>query len=277
MFTYFITGSLGLIIGSFLNVILFRYGTGQGLGGRSQCQNCGKMLSWLELVPVVSFIIQKRRCRGCASTISWQYPAVELLTSLCFIGFTHAVLYLNIFKYNLTSGWGIALLLTLIVYLVCASVLVLIAVYDLHHKIIPDEWVFILTGLGALLPLVSGQGFGYIVFALLNKSLAALVLAGFFWFIWYFSKGKAMGFGDVKLAVALGFFLGLDQGIIAVVLAFWIGAVVGLSLIAVSKYKPALAVPSINKLKSQIPFAPFLVLGTILALVFDLHFLTMFF
>src|SRR3989338_4512275 len=90
---------LGLIIGSFLNVVILRCGTGKSiLKGSSRCPNCEKKLSWRELIPVLSFIIQKGRCRTCQSKISWQYPIVELLTGIIF-----ALVFLKI--WNLEFVW----------------------------------------------------------------------------------------------------------------------------------------------------------------------------
>lgn len=268
--SYIFVALLGAIMGSFLNVVLFRFGSGKNFGGRSLCQSCGKVLSWIELVPILSYFIQKRKCRGCSSLISLQYPLVELGTAVVF-ALTFWRLSTSLEFYSIWASLSAGL--TVLAYMTGMSFLVLIAVYDLRHKLIPDQWVLGLAVIGITLPLVMNIGFGSIVFASINKGLAAVILGLFFWAIWHYSDGRAMGFGDVKLSMALGLFLGLDQGIVALVLAFWIGAVVGLGLIAATRLKLPVALPSIQTMKSEIPFAPFLVLGAIIAFVFDLRIL----
>jgi prepilin signal peptidase PulO-like enzyme (type II secretory pathway) len=256
--------ALGLIIGSFLNVVLCRYNTGRGLKGRSCCFACSKQLAWFELVPLASFVVQKGKCRGCQTNISWQYPSVEILTGVLF----------GLMAWSLTSAWDFYFdfwfVLTLLTSFVALSFLVLIAVYDLKHKIIPDEWVVGVGVTGLVMPFVSDKGFGYVVFNLGNKVIAAIVLGGFFYLIWHFTKGKAMGFGDVKLATAMGLLAGLVNGVAGIVFAFWIGAVVGLSLIALSRSKK-LASSKLVTMKSEIPFAPFIVAGVILSMLINFN------
>ncbi|MBU2263542.1 prepilin peptidase, partial [Patescibacteria group bacterium] len=119
---------LGTIVGSFLNVVILRYNTGQSvIKGGSKCFSCGKNLKWHELIPVVSFIIQKGRCRNCKSRISIQYPIVELLTGLIFLLTFHVT--------------GYSLLITNY-YFIIFSLLIVIAVYDLRHQIIPNGFVY---------------------------------------------------------------------------------------------------------------------------------------
>jgi prepilin signal peptidase PulO-like enzyme (type II secretory pathway) len=245
----------GLIIGSFLNVVIFRLNTKKTFGGRSKCTACQKELSWYELFPVFSFIFLKGRCKGCKTKISWQYPLVELLTGLVF-----ACLFLkfqNIFYTNAYIFAG-----TMAYYAGMFSLLIVIAVYDLKHRIIPDVLVLIL-GVLSFVGLFFFSGFGFnmhlpSIWELLSGVLIALP----FFLIWLFSKGVWMGLGDAKLAIGLGWLLGLSRALSGIVLAFWTGAIIGLILIAVSKK---------HNLKSEIPFAPFLVLGAILAFLFELH------
>ncbi len=264
IFFLFLSLSLGLIIGSFLNVVLFRYQTGRGLSGRSGCMTCGKQLAWLELIPVISFFLQKAACRNCRAKLSWQYPVVETMTGVTFL--LLAVRFLP--GVDAISVWS---LLTLAVYWIIGSFLILISVYDFNHKVIPDEWVIGMGLCGIILPIVSGGSFGYVFFSLLNKCLSALILAGFLWSIWYFSKGRAMGYGDVKLAVSVGLVLGLMEGITAMVLAFWVGAIVGIFLVVASKYKKLPYSRKLVNLKSEIPFAPFIVLGVFISLILNFN------
>jgi len=234
----------GTIIGSFLNVVVYRYNTGFSLGGRSQCASCAKILAWYELVPVVSFLLQKRRCIGCKAKISWQYPVVEVSTGILFL------LTYNLYSIPYTA---------LPYYWVVMSLLVVITVYDLKHKIIPDLFVYSFIVL-AFLNLFRISDFG---FRILDQwdLLAGPILAAPFVLIWLVSRGKWMGLGDGKLVLGLGWFLGLYQGISAVILAFWIGAVVGILLLFLKG--------KTFTMKSEIPFGPFLILGMLLVFFFQ--------
>lgn len=245
----------GLIIGSFLNVVILRFGTSRNLGGRSGCMVCGRNLSWHELFPVASFFVLKGRCRTCKTKISWQYPIVEFVSGVLF-----ALLFLK-FK-PLFFLDSISFAMTYAYYAVAFSLLLVISVYDIRHKIIPN----ILSLVFGVLAFVGMFLFGDMGLALHIPS-ASSVLAGFvisipFALLWLVSRGSWMGFGDAKLAVGLGFFLGMAQVINATVLAFWVGALVGLFLVFLDRIKGV---------KSEIPFAPFLVIGTILAFFFNFN------
>ena len=243
----------GLIIGSFLNVVVYRYNSGITLGGRSMCFSCGKTLRWYELVPVFSFLIQGAKCRGCKTHISWQYPLVEFSTGLLFLGaFFVAKSYLDL------------------AYLIIQfSLLMVISVYDLRHKIIPNLFSYL---------------FAFLAFVYMCYALWA---AGFQWdtawpdlisgpvcflpfaAMWYFSKGKWMGFGDAKLALGLGWFLGLGKAYLAILLSFWMGSIAGIFLILLSRSRSAISGSEKITMKSEIPFGPFLILGLLLMTFFD--------
>ncbi len=241
---------LGTIIGSFLNVVILRLNTGRGLGGRSFCFSCGKTLAWQELIPVLSFFFQKGKCSGCARKISWQYPIVEIITGVLFV-----LIFWKIQALFFTSI-GPTVLLCLY-YAAVFSTLLVISVYDIRHKIIPDSAVFAFIGLGFLSVFFSVH-YGSIVFdPSLMRLVAGCVLALPFAAIWFFSKGRLMGFGDAKLGLGIGFLLGLSSGVAAVMIAFWIGAIIGLAVLLLQKAK--------FTMKSEIPFAPFLALGAAIA------------
>lgn len=242
---FFFAFLFGTIIGSFLNVVVFRLKTGKISKGRSICFSCGKHLGSLELIPVVSFLVLRGRCRGCRSPISWQYPFVELLTGLLFA--MTALFVKDTFSFLLVTS--------------IFSVLMVIAVYDMRHKIIPD-------GLSLLFALLS---FVSIIFTHKEMfwSLSTLwhVLAGPalflpFFLVWLFSRGAWMGLGDAKLAVGIGFLLGITKGLSAIVIGIWAGALWSLSLMLLQKVSGNKKTLS---MKSEIPLAPFLILGTIIA------------
>ena len=127
----------GAIIGSFLNVVVLRWGTGvSALKGRSFCFNCSRTLTARELIPLVSFLLQGGRCRNCRSVISLQYPLVEGLTGLLFAALAY--------KYLLLGSLGLSFVLACL----GTGLLVAICIYDFKHKIIPDEFSLVLAGLG---------------------------------------------------------------------------------------------------------------------------------
>ncbi|MEK7622035.1 MAG: prepilin peptidase [Patescibacteria group bacterium] len=252
----------GLIIGSFLNVAIYRHRTGYSLGGRSQCLACGETLRWYELIPLASFIAQGGKCHTCGARVSWQYPLVEIATALTFWG---------IYRVSLATHAGIWLL---ILDAVIWSILIAITTYDLRHKIIPDEWVYPFVALVMIRLVVSGADWQW-------GFLTGVILFAFFGGLWLISRGKWMGLGDAKLALGLGFFLGLEPALSAVLLAFWIGAVAGIIIIAVERCRrPALSsgrrstpAPALGR---KIPFAPFLALGVALVYFANLHVIPLF-
>lgn len=236
-------------MGSFLNVVILRYNTGQSvIKGSSKCFSCGKNLKWHELIPVLSFIIQRGRCRNCKSKISIQYPLVELLTGLIFLA------TFLITRYSLlVTGY----------YFIIFSLLIIIAFYDLRHKIIPNGFVYTFDIL-AFLSLFGILDFKFgISEDFLNRFLVGIGFFGFFAAIWLLSRGRGMGFGDAKLALGIGWLLGWPKGFYALLISFWLGALAGIFLVFFYK-------KSYN-IKSSIPFGPFLVLGALLAFFISIN------
>jgi len=252
--------ALGTIIGSFLNVVAYRYGTSKSLGGRSSCMSCCQQLKWYELIPVVSYVLLSGKCRTCKSKISAQYPFVESITGLLF-----AMTFLKFLPILEQSPLAFVFMFSFFAFIF--SLLMVIAVYDIRHKMIPDRLVYLFSGLSlfmiAVLYFISGAN----IISLAIAIIAGPVLALPFALLWYFSGGKWIGFGDAKLALGMGWFLGLSGGFSAVALGFWIGAIVSLFLLAVSKYGKSKT--KITR-RTEIPFAPFLLIG--LALVFFFNF-----
>lgn len=226
----------GSIIGSFLNVLILRYNTGFGVSGRSKCFSCSKELKWFELIPIFSFVFLRGKCFKCKSKISWQYPIVEFTTGLIFV---------LIFFFG-RGLWPDVSIPILIIDWVIASLMIVMAVYDLKHKIIPNAPVYIFIVLSLVLMIIN-HSFG--TFDILAGPILALPFA----LIWLVSKGTWIGFGDIKLMLGIGWYLGLNYGLSAVILAFWTGTAVGISSLFLSKNKLTI--------KSEIPLAPFLILG----------------
>lgn len=246
---------LGCIIGSFLNVVIFRYHGGQSLNGRSYCFTCGKQLAWYELIPLLSFVIQRGRCRSCRSSISWQYFLVELATGLLFVA---------AFLKGYTD-------ISLVFPLIALSLLVTIFAYDIRHTIIPDGLVYLFSGIAFLYAFVSFDPL-ILSFPSASALLAGPLLFLPFFCLWFFSRGTWMGLGDAKLALGIGWFLGLLGGLTAIILAFWVGAVVSLALLGI-QYLAARKRTVLRKrfsFKSEIPFAPFLIIGFLMVFFFDI-------
>jgi len=256
---------LGLIIGSFLNVVILRMNTAKSLGGRSACMSCLNKLSWYELIPLFSFLGLRGRCRNCKTKISIQYPLVEFATGLIF-----ASLFLKFQDIFFISTFLFAI--TYIFYAVLFSLLVVIATYDLRHKIIPDR-LSLVFGVLAFIGLfffhatagqvnVNSFSIFYWHIPTIFNFLSGIFIALPFALFWLISSGRWMGLGDAKLALGVGWLLGLAGALSGLVIAFWTGAIIGLFLIILKKG---------YGMKSEIPFAPYLVLGAFLAFIFSLN------
>jgi prepilin signal peptidase PulO-like enzyme (type II secretory pathway) len=269
---YFLVFLFGTIIGSFLNVVILRHGTGRSsVSDRSACWSCGKTLQWYELVPVVSHVFLRGKCSVCKTHISLQYPIVELLTGALFVlGAWHVLgmLFLPI--------WGLVLLAILLMGIISLSMIM--TVYDIRHTIIPDAWVYAFAAsafvyTGVLHFATYGTLLGWSVWDIAAGPILAVPFAA----LWLFSKGKAMGLGDAKLALGIGWLLGLMDGLSAIILGFWIGAVVSLALIGIHRVKGLFGREKRFTMKSEIPFGPFLLLGMMLVFFFHIQALYLFF
>lgn len=262
---------LGLIVGSFLNVVILRFNTGRGIGGRSGCMTCKRTLSWFELIPVVSWIMQLGRCRGCRTKISVQYPLVELVTGVLFAGnffyiFTQVQSYLELIIYTL---------ITTLMWIF----FIIVFVYDLRHKIIPDVFSFTLWGIAIVFTVSSRACLGIswlycetpkqvrgdmnFLFNDIFLQTGLHILAGLFfysciWVLWKVSKGTWIGLGDAKLLLSIGTVLGFVYGLSAIFVAFWIGTFFAIILLL----KQRLSKNSKHiTMKTEIPFGPFLIVG----------------
>lgn len=252
LFLHVLLFVFGAVIGSFLNVVIYRFHTGKTLGGRSRCTSCGAELRWYELIPVLSYLVQWAKCRHCTSMISPRYLFVEILTG---IGFLLVWMWSQ-------SDTGLFIFNTLLV-----SLLIVIAVYDMRHTIIPDEFV-ILAGCLTVLFLGYEYYLSQDLFPLALHLGGGVVTFLFLGGLWYVSKGRWIGLGDAKLALPLGVIIGLPLAFSMVIFAFWIGALISLSLLCVQRLlrrgKPALVFSGKHfTIKSEVPFAPFLILGFI--------------
>lgn len=232
---YIVFALFGLAVGSFLNVLLIRLPEEESILGRSHCPKCKKQIANFDLIPVLSYIFLWGRCRNCHQPISFQYPLVELFTALLFVlGY-----YLLGLNYQL------------IFYFIFSSALVAIFVYDLKYLEIPESlsWILLITAIffSILTPHFSLQGF----------LLGGLIGGGVLGILVGISEEKLMGAGDIKIGLAFGFLLGYPKALLLLFLAFVIGAFVGALLILFDG----------KKLKSEVAFAPFLIIAGLIAFI----------
>lgn len=253
---------LGCIIGSFLNVVIYRFGTGKSIAkGSSICMTCSHKLRWYELIPILSFLIQGGRCRKCASGISHQYPIVEFGTGLIF-----ALIAFHFVPVLAFSQSVYILLVTL--YAFIFSLLMVISVYDIRHKIIPDTLVYAYSLISLFSIFINHTGVGpLLTWPSLMDVVSGPLFALPFALIWLISRGRAMGLGDAKLVLGIGWMLGPTQALASVIVAFWLGALTSLFIMLFTKKKMGM--------KTEIPFAPFLIVSTLVTFLFNLDIFTL--
>lgn len=252
---------LGLIIGSFLNVVALRFESGETLGGRSHCPRCHALIHWYDNIPLLSWIVLQGRCRQCHEAIAWQYPLVELGTGLAFLGmgvWGQPVLTRLVNAYVWSGsfdGWSVLLLLA--GYFVLISLLIVIFITDLRTMEIP--LVCLLSAVGVSLALVVWGAWGIDVdqwpelvpLVWQSQLLGGLIATLCFSALVYCSKETWMGKGDIWLAAVLGLMVGVELLLFALTLSFFLGALVGIGLLAFAS----------KGWKSQIAFAPFLIIA----------------
>lgn len=243
---------LGLIIGSFLNVVVYRLKGAETVLGRSHCPKCKKQIRWRDNVPVVSFLLLSARCRDCGEKISWQYPLVELGTGAVF-----ALIGSYFFALGDTSTWIQTAFL-----LAVSSLLLVIFVYDLKYMEIPMLVLWAGVALAVAYVLYAdwksfAPALGIMDFKTFSALAGASALFLFFFALSWFSRETWMGEGDAYLGLLVGLIVGWPNVIFVLMLSSVIGAMVSIALVASRK----------KTMKSQVPFAPFLVLGTLLVLV----------
>lgn len=224
---------LGLVIGSFLNVLIDRLPKDQSIFGRSYCDHCHKQLEERDLIPLVSYFLLKGKCRNCGKKISAFYPLVEILTAATFV---------LVFLYAPTNE-----IIGRLLYIGFFSALIVVFFSDLKYQVIPDEILIALLAFSASIFLFEGKSLYFMGLRILDGVGVMLPIL----IIFFLTKRKGIGLADAKLALILGFFLGFWGGLASLYLAFVAGAIYGLSLILLKK----------KKWKSKIAFGPFLALG----------------
>lgn len=225
----------GLIIGSFLNVVIYRLKELETIAHtRSHCPKCKRKLAWYDLIPFFSFILLKTKCRYCGKPISWQYPLVEIGTALIF-----TCIYWH---------FGNTILTYFLILISCF--LIVIFVYDLLHFIIPEEMIWPAIILAILYLCISPFLSSYFL-PLTSSLIGATIAAGFITLLVLITRGKGMGVGDIKLGFLLGLLNPYPLTFFSLFIAFGLGAILGIFLILMKK----------KTFKSAIPFGPFLIIG----------------
>lgn len=276
----------GLFVGSFINVLALRYKPGEKIfksdrvTGRSHCPHCKKTLSWYELIPLVSFVLQRGKCRACKKALSLRYPIIELTAGL--IGAATICALTNNALFSIGAPTANQLLFAGL-WLVFAYSLLLMSLIDLKYSIIPDRlnaFMFVnalaiaVVRLFLLKPEFNGSFFkSYAsIFGLSTSPLVALGVAvlfatGFFALIIAATKGKGMGMGDLKLAPALALAVGWPDIVLLISSSFIIGSLISLPLLIQKK----------KKLKQAVPFGPFLALALFATITYGGEFIRWYF
>lgn len=227
----------GLTIGSFLNVCIYRIPKGESISyPPSHCMGCGTRLKHLDLIPIISYLLAKGKCRYCGEKISLQYPIIEILNAFIYV--------LLFYKFGLS--------LLLIKYSILCSVLLVISIIDFDHKIIPNSINLFLLIYGIIFNIIDFS------FSNLTSNLLGLFIGGgLFLLIAIISKG-AMGGGDIKLVAVLGLLFGFKKILLITFLSFIIGAIISILLLLFK----------IKKRKDYIPFGPFICIGAFITIIY---------
>ncbi len=236
---------LGFIIGSFLNVVIYRYPLGESIiFPNSFCPKCEEELKWYHNIPVLSYIFLKGKCAFCKERISLRYPLVEALTGASFL-----LVYLSVgFDY------------LLIFYLIFVIFGILITFIDIDHKIIPDLFLLIL--------LINGVAyFTYNVLSVSDYNYMSHIIGLFVGFLPFYLirlfasliyKKEAMGFGDVKYMGVIGFFLGWEKVLLVILIGSFLGSVIEVTLMLLKK----------KSRDAEFAFGPYLVMASFIALLY---------
>ncbi|MBV9404778.1 MAG: prepilin peptidase [Acidobacteriaceae bacterium] len=251
-------GLFGLLLGSFLNVCIYRIPRDISVvTPRSFCPECGKPVAWHDNIPLASYLLLRGRCRYCTERIGWRYPLVELTTALLF-----AIIAAG-------YGWHLAALK----WMTFEALLIVLFWTDFEEQILPDEFTIGGTLIGAILaifvtvPSLFGQLFfpqwKPVARSLFNAALGAVVLSLPLWLLGVLyariRKREGLGFGDVKLLMLFGVFLGLEKGLQALMIGAVAGSVFGIIYLFVTRSKAS---------ETALPFGSFLCAGAALVPLF---------
>ncbi|MDP3954088.1 MAG: prepilin peptidase [bacterium] len=234
---------LGLVVGSFINVLIYRIPRDIGfISGRSSCPKCNKKIPWYGLIPLFSFIWLNRKCLYCKNPISWIYPLIELSSGIVFM-------LVAILLFNPFSGYG---LVPWLFYSMFIALMLALFVIDFRHMILPDSILLAILSFFTLyilainfLGITDGIQLGI---GITGRLLGIGIISGPLFLLWFFSRGQAIGFGDIKLLALLGLIFGLKGVLTVFYLSLVSGAIAGIIIIALGK----------GGAKTKIPFGTFI-------------------
>ena len=247
---YFISFFIGAAVGSFTLVVVNRLHVAPIINARSKCFSCGKKLSWYELIPVVSYTIQKGKCTTCHAKIGYDHVLVEIVYGLLFTLFYG--LFLKDKGINLTTTWWTVYYSAMFVI---SGVLVL---YDLRHRFVPEYFLYAYLVLSSIMMFIrffeTKNGYEFITPFVI--SLPALL-------IYFITKKRGIGLGDVLLFSGIGMLLGTEAALASLVISVWSATIVGLTL-QLSNRKE-------YHMKYALPFVPFMIISTLFVLFADIN------
>jgi leader peptidase (prepilin peptidase)/N-methyltransferase len=256
MVIYLLLFILGLVVGSFLSVVVYRETTEEDnekkswlpawVAGRSFCDHCKKKLTWYDNIPLLAYVLLWGKCRYCRKKINFTYPLIELFTAFEFVWIYWLIQQFAFFR----QMEGLFSFGVLIFWLFVFSLSLVLSFIDIKSGILPDNLIVIGSVVSVLRLVFTGRW---------EFLISGIGLFLFFLFLYFITSGRGIGFGDVKLAFFIGVTLGWWQWVIvATMLAFLTGAFLGVILIVVKK----------KTMKSALPFGPFLLGGMLLAKLF---------
>lgn len=253
---YLLFGVIGLALGSFVNAAVWRIYKKETksdnklpkanlslTSGRSVCPSCHHILAFKDLIPVLSWIKLKGRCRYCKKPVSKQYPFVEILTA--------TLILLSLWQWNIELDTAMSLI-QFFVWSIILTGLMILAIYDFKHRELPTGVIYISGALTVIFVVLDMIIFGNSLSdVLLEKVIGVLSVGGFFWLLYQISDGNWIGGGDVRLGFLIGVLLGWQQGIIAVGIASFLGTFLAIIPLVLGKLSK----------KTEIAFGPLLIIG----------------
>lgn len=246
-----LAAAFGLVVGSFMNNYVWRVFTEESIiAGRSRCPKCKHELSWRDLVPVMSWLFLRGRCRYCDVAISRQYPAFEVVVAV--------MVAISALVWQFDGALSIA---QFGVWIFITGLFVALAVYDIRWMLLPNRMLKALFALIVVYQLLNFAGGAELSVWLISPLLAGAAAFGFFYMLFILGKGNWMGGGDVKLVFLLGLLLGGAKTAVAMFLAFNVAAIISVAMLAAKVFSR----------KDLIPFGPYLLMAAWVALLFGNH------
>lgn len=249
LFVFIIIFIFGLVIGSFINCLIWRVHENETMLNRSYCPKCRHTIAWYDNLPVFSFLFLCGKCRHCAQKISWQYPLVELVTAMLFLLAFNAQYPIFNVQSIINYQYSMNDVVWLFRHWFVICVMVIIFIYDLRWYLILDR-----ISLPAVLVVVLLNV--YLGFDLKNMAISGIIGGSFFLFQFIISRGKWIGGGDIRLGLLMGVILGWPKILLAIMLAYLIGSVIGIALLAAKK----------KQWGSELPLGVFLTPTTLIAM-----------